>query len=234
MVEKHVLISGLRFIYSMERSRIMRSNVKKIKFIMMIFGNLFMGIAVAILRMSRFGTDPFTCMNLGVSSFLNISFGTYQLAVNVVIFLFVLWKGRHCIGLGTIVNMAGIGYVADFGVFVLTKILGNAQILPLAMRIFMMILAVILCSFAAAMYMEVDMGIAPYDAFGVIIEESTNGKIPFKAARVVTDVICVVIGFSFGSIIGVATLITAFCMGPLIGWFRGTCMEKLIIKYSNL
>ena len=63
MVEKHVLISGLRFIYSMERSRIMRSNVKKIKFIMMIFGNLFMGIAVAILRMSRFGTDPFTCMN---------------------------------------------------------------------------------------------------------------------------------------------------------------------------
>lgn len=163
--------------------------------------------------------------------FIMMIFGTYQLAVNVVIFLFVLWKGRHCIGLGTIVNMAGIGYVADFGVFVLTKILGNAQILPLAMRIFMMILAVILCSFAAAMYMEADMGIAPYDAFGVIIEESTNGKIPFKAARVVTDVICVVIGFSFGSIIGVATMITAFCMGPLIGWFRGTCMEKLIIKY---
>ena len=42
-------------------------NTKTMKIIMMLLGNLLMGIAVAILRMSRFGTDPFTCMNLGVS-----------------------------------------------------------------------------------------------------------------------------------------------------------------------
>ena len=95
-------------------------NTKTMKIIMMLLGNLLMGIAVAILRMSRFGTDPFTCMNLGVSGFLNISFGTYQLLVNIILFIFVLWKGRSCIGAGTIVNMAGIGYIADFGVFVLT------------------------------------------------------------------------------------------------------------------
>lgn len=211
----------------------MKLNKRKMKLIMMLFGNIFMGIAVAVLRMSRFGTDPFTCMNLGVSSFLKISFGTYQLAINLMIFLFVLWKGRHCIGLGTIVNMAGIGYIADFGVFILTKLLGNAVLLPITLRIFMMILAVILCSFAAAMYMEADMGIAPYDAFAVIIDESTNGKVPFKAARVATDIICVGIGFSFGSIVGIATLLTAFCMGPLIGWFRVSCMEKLLIKCTN-
>ena len=90
-------------------------NTKTMKIIMMLLGNLLMGIAVAILRMSRFGTDPFTCMNLGVSGFLNISFGTYQLLVNIIFFIFVLWKGRSCIGAGTIVNMAGIGYIADFG-----------------------------------------------------------------------------------------------------------------------
>ena len=82
-------------------------NTKTMKIIMMLLGNLLMGIAVAILRMSRFGTDPFTCMNLGVSGFLNISFGTYQLLVNIIFFIFVLWKGRSCIGAGTIVNMAG-------------------------------------------------------------------------------------------------------------------------------
>ena len=69
-------------------------NTKTMKIIMMLLGNLLMGIAVAILRMSRFGTDPFTCMNLGVSGFLNISFGTYQLLVNIILFIFVLWKGR--------------------------------------------------------------------------------------------------------------------------------------------
>ena len=57
-------------------------NTKTMKIIMMLLGNLLMGIAVAILRMSRFGTDPFTCMNLGVSGFLNISFGTYEYGWN--------------------------------------------------------------------------------------------------------------------------------------------------------
>lgn len=183
--------------------------------------------------MSRFGTDPFTCMNLGVSGFLNISFGTYQLLVNIILFIFVLWKGRSCIGAGTIVNMAGIGYIADFGVFVLTKCLGQPEMLSMQIRILLMIFAVTMCSFAAAMYMEADMGIAPYDAFGVIIEKISNRKIPFKVARVLTDVICVAIGFLFGSIVGVATVITAFCMGPLIEVFRVQCMEKLIIKYGN-
>ena len=96
-----------------------------------------------------------------------------------------------------------------------------------------MIFAVTMCSFAAAMYMEADMGIAPYDAVGVIIEKISNRKIPFKVARVLTDVICVAIGFPFGSIVGVATVITAFCMGPLIEVFRVQCMEKLVIKYGN-
>ena len=36
-----------------------------------------------------------------------------------------------------------------------------------------------------------------------------------------------------GSIVGVATVIKAFCMGPLIEVFRVQCMEKLIIKYGN-
>ena len=168
-------------------------NTKTMKIIMMLLGNLLLGIAVAILRMSRFGTDPFTCMNLGVSGFLNISFGTYQLLVNIILFIFVLWKGRSCIGAGTIVNMAGIGYIADFGVFVLTKCLGQPEMLSMQIRILLMIFAVTMCSFAAAM----------------------------------------AIGFSFGSIVGVATVITAFCMGPLIEVFRVQCMEKLIIKYGN-
>lgn len=148
-------------------------------------------------------------------------------------FIFVLWKGRTCIGAGTIVNMAGIGYIADFGVFVLTKCLGEPELLSVQIRILLMIFAVTLCSFAAAMYMEADIGIAPYDAFGVIIEKISNRKILFKTARVLTDVICVTIGFSFGSIVGVATIITAFCMGPLIEVFRVQCMEKLVIKYGH-
>lgn len=75
-------------------------NTKTMKIIMMLLGNLLMGIAVAILRMSRFGTDPFTCMNLGVSGFLNISFGTYQLIVNIILLYLFYGKEEAALGLG--------------------------------------------------------------------------------------------------------------------------------------
>ena len=162
MVERHVQISGLRFIYFMVKNNEYKDyenyNDASGKFI-----------------------DGDCCGNpsnvkiwnrsIYMHESLNISFGTYQLLVNIILFIFVLWKGRSCIGAGTIVNMAGIGYIADFGVFVLTKCLGQPEMLSMQIRILLMIFAVTMCSFAAAMYMEADMGIAPYDAFGVIIEK---------------------------------------------------------------
>ena len=175
---------------------------------MMLIGNLLMGTAVGFLRMSRFGTDPFTCMNLGVSGTLRIQFGTYQLLVNVILLLLVLVKAKDCIGAGTIVNMAGIGYIADIIVVMLTKAVGDVALLP----------------------MEANMGIAVYDALAVIIERKTGGKIPFKIARVATDFVCVIVGFAFGSIVGAATVITAAFMGPLIQWFQKNWIKKVIEK----
>ena len=43
------------------------------RFCMMVIGNLCIGIAVSLLRLSNFGTDPFSTMNLGVSGFLHVS-----------------------------------------------------------------------------------------------------------------------------------------------------------------
>lgn len=206
-------------------------NVKKKRHLaaraeMMLIGNFLMGIAVGFLRMSRLGTDPFTCMNLGISGALQIQFGTCQLLVNVLLFLLVFVKAKDCIGAGTIVNMTGIGYVADIIIIMFTKVVGDIALMPVAVRIVMMVGAVVLCSFAAAMYMEANMGIAVYDALAVIIERKTGSKIPFKTARVATDFVCVIVGFTFGSIVGAATVITAAFMGPLIQWFQKKIISK--------
>ena len=64
--------------------------------------------------MSGFGVDAFSCMNLGVSGFLRMSFGTWQLLINAVLLLVVWFTIRHCIGPGTVVNMVCVGYTADF------------------------------------------------------------------------------------------------------------------------
>ena len=45
----------------------------------MLTGILFISICVGCYRLSAFGVDAFTCMNLGISGFLGMSFGTWQL-----------------------------------------------------------------------------------------------------------------------------------------------------------
>lgn len=57
-------------------------------------GVILIGIGVAFLRGSGFGTDPFTMMNLGINKIIGISLGVFQLKLNVVLFFIVLILGR--------------------------------------------------------------------------------------------------------------------------------------------
>lgn len=54
-------------------------SVKMKKFCYMVFGILLIGICVAAFRMSGFGVDPFTCMNLGISMFIHMGFGSMSI-----------------------------------------------------------------------------------------------------------------------------------------------------------
>ena len=49
---------------------------------MMLAGILLIGVSVALYRLAAFGVDPFTGMNLGISTFLGWSFGNWQLPVS--------------------------------------------------------------------------------------------------------------------------------------------------------
>ncbi|WP_077623301.1 YczE/YyaS/YitT family protein [Sediminibacillus massiliensis] len=196
------------------------------RMIMMILGNLFIGFGISLFITSSFGTDPFTTMNLGVSGFVGMSLGAYQLILNIVLLTFVWIYGRNFIGAGTIVNMVFIGFTADFFVY-LFGIMGAGEP-TLVARIALIFVGVIICSLAVAFYMTADLGIAPYDAMAFIIEKLTKNKIPFAAARVMTDVTCVAIGFGFGAIVGISTLITAFLTGPLVQYFRIQLAEPIL------
>lgn len=82
------------------------------RMVFMVTGILFIAVCVGSYRLSGFGVDPFTCMNLGISGFLQMQFGTWQLLMNAAILVLVFFTVRNCIGAGTIVNMVGVGYRA--------------------------------------------------------------------------------------------------------------------------
>ncbi len=216
--------------------RIMKQAVaEKKKFMLMLTGILLIGMCVASYRMSGFGVDAFSCMNLGVSGFLRMSFGTWQLLINAVLLLVVWFTIRHCIGPGTVVNMVCVGYTADFLCWLFLNRIGLQVTMPL--RILFLILGTLFASLGCACYMIADMGISPYDSVAFIITKYAHGKISFRFARVMSDVVVIVIGVGFcvmahnsiWEIVGLGTIVNACLNGPLIQFFRErieTMLEK--------
>ena len=79
--------------------------------IMAFLGNYIISFGISFLYAADFGTDPFTCMNLGVSSHLPISLGTYQLLINIVLFAIIFVFDRRSFGKGQVCKGERFGYV---------------------------------------------------------------------------------------------------------------------------
>lgn len=181
-------------------------------------GVFLIGIAIGIARLADLGTDPFSTFNLGMSAAFGLSFGTYLLLTNAIGLVLVFFFGRHLLGIGTIFNIVIVGYVSDYTITIITNQFGDAY--SLGLRILFAVIGSLILAIGAGMYIAADRGVAPYDALPIILEARTNGKVSFQVARIISDVICLIIGFLLGATIGVVTIVSGFLMGPLVQHFR--------------
>lgn len=198
--------------------------VKRI--LMSIFGVLICGVAVGFFKRAMFGVDPFQSLMSGLDSIIPIDFGTLYVIVNVVMLLFSLIFDRHYIGLATFINLFLIGYIAEFSLNTLEKFF---PALGIPGRSVCLIIGILIICVASSFYMTADIGVSTYDAVALIISNTWHvGK--FKYVRIVTDVICVILGVALyflsgspvsgiGAVVGAGTIITAFFMGPLVDFF---------------
>ena len=208
------------------------------RIIMMLAGILFISLSVGLYRLSGFGVDAFTCMNLGISGYLNMQFGTWQLIMNAVILVILFFQGREYIGAGTIVNMVFVGYGADFFCWMVQD-LAHME-MSFSLRIGALVLGCLFASLCVAFYMVAEMGMSPYDSVAVLLEKLTHGKIPFQYARVCSDITVVIVGIIFclaagnslWTIIGLGTICNACFNGPVIQFFR-THVSEPLLKYPK-
>lgn len=191
---------------------------QQIKRILMAFiGVIVSGISVGLFRNARFGTDPFQVFVNGISNKVPfIDFGTLYMLINLLMLIAIFFLNKKHIGISTFINIFLLGYVVDFSDNIVACIVGAEP--DMIVRIGLMVAAVVILCFASAMYFTASLGVSTYDAVALILEERKLGK--FKYLRIATDCICVAIGFAFGAIVGVGTLVTAFFMGPLIDFFN--------------
>jgi len=195
--------------------------------LMSVIGVLVCGLSVGIFKRAELGVDPFQSLMSGLNVVIPINFGTLYVIANVILLVFALIFDRHKIGIATVINLFLIGYVADFSLNMLTKIIPETNLLG---RYILLLVGVVLMCLSSAFYFTANLGVSTYDAVALVISERQS-KVKFRYCRIITDLVCVLIGaglcliggYSISrvfTVVGVGTIITAFFMGPLIEFFN--------------
>lgn len=206
------------------------------RIVLMLVGVFFMGVGVQFLNRTNLGPDPFSALNYGLSAKAGLSFGTFQLIFNAVLFVIVLLKDRKLFGLGTIGNMVIVGYSADFTGWVVDKLgfFPAAEELTFGMKIGIMIPTLVLFLFAAALYMNCGLGTSPYDALPLLlhraVEKAAKKEIPYKFVRMLYDGIATVAAFLVGGTVGVVTVLMVFTLGPCVDYVSGLVKKSGIFE----
>lgn len=232
--------------YGYIRDMLIQHNMVK-RCITSVISIVIMGFGISLFSVSGFGVDPFTSMNMNISSTLGISYGTYQLIVNAVIILFVIIVAhRGLVGVGTLFNMIGVGYSCEFFESIIRPAVADFND-NLIVRMCLLAVGIVILCFSCSLFFTSNVGVGPYDSLGFMLSQETG--ISYKWIRVITDLAVIVIGLAAsggftallnGNLsgiknIGVGTIITAFMMGPLVNFFSKHISSKILsVDYAAL
>ena len=181
------------------------------------------GVSVAFFKQAAFGVDPFQSFCNGLHNVIPISFGTLYMLINLVMLLAALIFYRRYIGITTFINLFLLGYLIDFSEQALFALVGAPD---MTLRVIYAVIGTVVLCFASSLYITADLGVSTYDAIALFLSEKKIA--PFRLIRIVTDLVCVGIGWALGYVPGVCTVLTALCMGPLISFFIEKCAKPIL------
>ena len=179
-----------------------------------------MGFFLSFLMLCGLGTDPCSFMNKAISLRMGMLFGTWQLIINSIMLLIVILVDRSSLGFGTLFNMILVGYYVDFFDLVWSKTI-PAHVFSDSISKWVIFFVALLCFIiSAAVYINCDMGVAPYDALPKIITEKISDrfpKFPQMIIRMAWDFSAILVGVIAGGVPVVGIVLMAIFLGPAIG-----------------
>ncbi|MFD5225592.1 YitT family protein [Microbacterium sp. NPDC058342] len=176
----------------------------------LLIGLFLFGAGMALMVRAGIGVAPWDVLAVGVVATTGLRFGVVTCLVAVVVLL--LWIPlRQRIGVGTLLNAVLVGPSAEVTLAIVPPApspwVGAAMFLS----------GLVLLAFATGLYISADFGPGPRDGLMTGLVARTGR--PVWLVRTALEGTVLVVGFLLGGPVGVGTLIFAFGVGPLIGWF---------------
>ena len=183
----------------------------------MVAGIVIIALGIALFKQSHLGNDSISALNMRLAELLGISLGTQNLCTNLLFFLLEFWFGRKYIGLGTFVNGICIGYIVTAFYDPIHAHFGDAP--SLAVQLAWVIAAVLVTALGASLYQTA--GLRDYTPY------------PYFGCHIFTDALSALLCWLLGGLVGLGTLICAFCLGPFIQFFDRTFSQKVLQYKPN-
>lgn len=213
-----------------------------IRYFLIVVSLFFCGLGMTVMRLSCLGTEPFSCINYSVSERFGLSMAASMIAINGVLLILSFLFLRGSLGFGTAANMLLLGTASDIWKNLLLHLIGHdlsfSGLEQLPLRLLLLCAGMLIMVFFNSFYISAGLGMAPYDAFGYVVETVTHKKIAFRWARVASDLTCVTAAFFIAGtmgtqweLVGIGTIVMAFGIGPLLSWIIGHIAEPF---YENL
>lgn len=184
----------------------------------LLVGLALFGATLAVIIRATLGNAPWDVLHQGLALHLPISIGTAVIALSIVVLLFWI-PLREPPGLGTVLNSVLVGLTADLTLSLLSA--------PDALweRLLLMAGGVVLNAFATALYIGSQFGAGPRDGLMTGLHRRTGVSI--RLVRTCLEIAVVVLGWLFGGVVGIGTVIYALAMGPLVQLMLPWCIVEL-------
>ena len=137
--------------------------------VVMLIGNIILGLGIAIFKLSGLGNDPFSGMVMALAECVGIEYARFLILLNLGFFVIEIIWGRKLIGLGTIINALFLGYFVTFFYNLITSVIDAPD--QMAMQVVTVFIGVIITSLGISMYQLPKQGVAPYDSISLIMTE---------------------------------------------------------------
>ena len=176
-------------------------------FTYLISGLILFGVGETLLITANQGVSPWTVLAQGLSFQFNLSIGVTTFIVSIIV-LFFWYPLKQKPGLGTLLNVILISIVIDLS----TPILPYPK--TLFYQIIQSVIAVLIVGIGSGFYLTANLGPGPRDGLMTGLQKLTDK--PIALIRTILEVSAVLIGFYFGGVVGIGTLLFAFGIGPAV------------------
>jgi uncharacterized membrane protein YczE len=164
-----------------------------------------------LLLESDLGLSPWDVLNQGIQFHTSLSFGTANIVIGLAV-LFVAWALGQPPGIGTVANAVLIGVFID--ALVAVPAIDRLDGQPLAVRIALIPIALVLFGAGSAFYIGAAMGAGPRDSLMLVLSHRTGVRIGIVRAGLELSVL--VVGIALGGTFGIGTIAFAVLIGPII------------------